>query len=142
MMFTVMTAFLLLSGPAMAHPTHDHDIARPAPKVTPTVIPDTYPEVVEALRERATATETALEETKIADLLGACTNLTDLSKALVAKATTLPAEAQATVAETATLLGEHVDTIVSSASDGKLEDAKTALAATQKDIDALAKLAK
>ncbi|MDP2316294.1 MAG: hypothetical protein Q8P41_25575 [Pseudomonadota bacterium] len=142
-----MLAALVLSAPAFAHPSgHDGgDYYRPsstAAAPAPTVIPATYPEVVAALRERATAAGVALDGQKIVDVRRAVTALTDLSAALPAKATGLSAAAKATVAQKATSLKTNIDALLIAADKGNVSNGKAALAGIQADLDALGPLAK
>ncbi len=143
---TLASLVVLLAASAFAHPEHD-GAYRPAPKpaaapAPATVIPATYPEVVAALRERATATETAIDGFKIADVHKACTNATDLALALPGKAAALSAEAQATVATTTTHLEEQLAALVARADKGDMVAAKAALALVRIDLDTLEALAK
>ncbi len=130
---------LLLSTPALAHPTGHGDSTyyQPAPTVAPTVIPDTYPGVVAALRQGLTTTETALNAFKIADLHKSCTTLKDLAAAAPAKASVLPADARATVATTVTHLQGKVAELIVAADKGDITAAKAVITAIRADVDVL-----
>jgi hydroxypyruvate isomerase len=137
----------MIAKPALAHPGgHDGgEYHRPAPKVaapTATVIPDTFPGVVSALRDGATAAETAVTASKIADLHRSCGTMNDLATAAPAKATGLAAHAQATVATTVTHLQTMVAELVAAADKGDATGAKAAITAIRADVDMLGGLAK
>ena len=140
--------FLVLAGlvgnPAFAHPGgYEDEYYRPAPRVvapSASVVPETYPGVVSALRDGATAAETALTASKIADLHRSCGTMKDLATAAPDKATTLAADAQATVATTVTHLQTKVAELVAAADKGDNTGAKAAITAVRADIDVLAGL--
>jgi hypothetical protein len=128
----------LLTALAVAHPGgHEDEYPRPkpaAPAQPATAIPATYAEVLAALRERATAIETAIDGFKIADLHAAAIAATDLAKAVPEKAS---AETKAAVSPTATHLQAQLAELVAKADKGDMMAAKAALALVRSDISAL-----
>jgi len=128
-------------SPAFAHPGgHEDEYYRPAPKVaapSATVIPDTYPGVVTALRDSLTGAETALAGYKIADLHRHCGAMKDLATAAPAKSGFLTAAEQATVASTIAHLQSGVADLVAAADKGDATGGKAAVAAIRADVDAL-----
>lgn len=135
----------VLSPSAFAHPGgHDGGGYYPptSKPVEPTVIPETFPGVVSALRERVTVVSTALDAGKIADLHRGCVGLTDLASAIPAKAAALSADAKAKAATTATHLQQKVAELYSAAGKGDNVAGKAAIVAITADIDLLEGLAK
>jgi hypothetical protein len=130
----------VLPASALAHPGgHDGSgYYRPPSRVTePTIIPETLPEVVSALRERVGVVSTALDAGKIADLHRACVNLTDLASAVPAKTQALPTEASARAATTATHLQQKIAELYSAATAANVTAGKEAIAAITADVDVL-----
>jgi hypothetical protein len=133
-----------LSSPALGHPGgHEGGgYYRPATPTEPTVIPETLPGVVAALRERVTAVSTALDASKIADLHRGCVNLVDLASAVPTKSDALSADAKAKAATASTHVQQKVAELYAAASKGDTAAGKTAIAAITADVDLLAGLAK
>ncbi len=138
---------LLLASPALAHPGGHGGgppTPSPAPEATPaeSIVPDTYAEVVTALRDNVALAEKAVEAARIVDLHRSCEALSELGAAVPDKIGVLPPEAQATARTTAAHLEQQVAELVSRADKGDAPGAKAALAALVKDLDVLEGLAK
>jgi len=145
--FTVLVAVLLLASPVVAHPRGHHEAPptpSPAPEATPaeSIVPDSYSELVTALRENAVLAEKALEGAKVVDLHRSCDALSELGAAVDGKTGALSEEAGATARTAAAHLGQQVADLLSKADKGDTAGAKAALAALVGDIDVLAGLSK
>jgi hypothetical protein len=129
--------------PAPAEPTEEAgptgDAEAPAP---PTPIPATYPAVVTALREQATAARAALTAGKLKDIHPIARGMMDLATAAPGKAASLPADARGKVALKALDLKKQADAMHDAADRGDAAAAAAALTAVTADIDALAAMGK
>jgi|GEM_PF-2809733 len=145
LMLSALVLSLLMAGSAMAHPSgHGGDHA-PAPRPQPptpeqTVAPDTYPEVVAALREELAAAHTAIKASRILDLRRSCESLKALGEAVPNRTSSLPEEAQATAKMTVTALIGRVADALTAADGGDLPSAKASLDGVSKDLEVLAGL--
>lgn len=144
MHLSLFLASNLIVSTAHAHPG-GHDgyyapTAPPAPAPAATEIPAYYGDIIDVLKEQATAAAKALDAQKIADIHRIVREMTDLSAAMAAKATGLSTESQATVATKATSLKSQLDALVLAADKGNMTNGKAALAAIQADLVTLAAL--
>ena len=142
----LVVAAAVLAAPAIAHPGgHEDEYYRPAPRAmapTATVIPDTYPGVVAALRDALTGAETALTAYKIADLHRHCRVMTDLAMAVLPRSGLLTAAEQTTVASTVAHLQTKLTELVAAADKGDSAGAKAAAVGIRADVDVLGGFAK
>ena len=98
------------------------------------------PGVVSALCERVTASTTALDTGKIADLHRSCVNMTGLAAAIPSRTGSLSADAKAKASTAASHLRQQVVVRYSSAGSGNTAAGKAALVAITADIDAVGAL--